>query len=292
MVTFYRRLPKFDHIRPNSMEEAIDLLNSNTQYRVYAGGTDLIPRLKSRVLKAPDAIIDLKGIPDLDYIRYDDNYGLRIGALTTIRSLIKSEIIKNRFSILHQAAASIASTQVQNRGTIGGNICNAVPSADSAPALLCLDATLLCVNKKEERSLSINDFFKAPMETSLASNEILKEIQIPASTQNSKGVYIKLTTRGRMDLAIVGVAILITFDAENISDIKIGLGAVAPTPVRAIAAEKILRGRKITDELIISAAQKASEESSPIDDHRASAEYRKMMVEVLVKRGINQIISS
>jgi CO/xanthine dehydrogenase FAD-binding subunit len=292
MVTFYRRLPRFDYVKPGSLDEALHLLakGNNGTYRVYAGGTDLIPRLKGRIIHPPEALVDLKGIPDLDYIQYNDGEGLRIGALATIRSVVTSPVVREKFPILSQAAGKIASTQVQNRGTIAGNICSAVPSADSAPALLCLEADLLCASEKGERRIGMEAFFKGPMETELKPDELLKEIRIPPVSENSVGKYIKLSTRARMDLAVVGVAVLVTSDKERIQEIKIGLGAVAPTPIRAIEAERILSRQKVTKELIERAALKASEESMPVDDHRASAEYRKMMVEVLVKRGIHQCL--
>ena len=293
MVTFFRRMPKFDYIKPKSIDEVIDLLaeGGNGKCRVYAGGTDLIPKLKERVLNAPETLVDLKGIPGLDYIDHDDQGGMRIGALATVRSVATSLIVKERYPLLSQAAGSIASIQVQNRGTIVGNICNAVPSADSAPALLCLGARLLCVGKKGERRIEVEEFFKGPGETILDSDELLKEIHLPPVAENSRGVYIKLSPRSKMDLAVVGVAAVAGTEEGLVKDVKIGLGAVAPTPMRARGAEGILEGERVNDEVIKKAAQKASEESKPIDDHRASAEYRKMMVEVLVERALRQALS-
>ena len=293
MVTFYRRMPKFDYIKPKSIDEALDLLakGNNGKCRAYAGGTDLIPKLKGRVLNSPETLVDLKGIPDLDYIDYDEQSGMRIGALATVRSVATSLIVKERYPVLSQAAGSIASIQVQNRGTIVGNICNAVPSADAAPALLCLGARLLCVGKKGERRVGIEEFFKGPGETILDSAELLTEIHLPPMPENSRGVYIKLSPRSKMDLAVVGVAAVAGTEKGLIKDVKIGLGAVAPTPLRARGAEGLLGGERVNDEVIKKAAQKASEESKPIDDHRASAEYRKMMVEVLVERALRQVLS-
>lgn len=294
MVTFYRRLPKFDYISPGSIEEALDLLaNSETgKCQVYAGGTDVIPKLKRRIVDKPEILVDLKGIRGLDYVEYDDQHGLRIGALATIHSTATSPVVTEKYPVLSQAAGSIASTQIQNRGTIAGNICNAVPSADSAPALLCLDARLLCVSKNGERLIDIEEFFTGPGETVLNPDELLKEIQIPLMPEKGQGVYIKLSTRKRMDLAVVGVAAMVETENGVMKDARIGLGAVAPTSMRARKSEKILKGKKVDDETILIAARKASEESRPIDDHRASAEYRKMMVEVLVKRAIHQALSN
>jgi carbon-monoxide dehydrogenase medium subunit len=294
MVTFYRRLPKFDYISPGSIEEALDLLSNygNGKCLVYAGGTDVIPKLKKRIVEKPEILVDLKGIPELDYVEYDKKNGLRLGALATIHSTATSPVVIERYPILSQAAASIASTQIQNRGTIAGNICNAVPSADSAPALLCLDARLLCLSKNGERLVDIDEFFAGPGETALNPGEILKEIQIPPMPDKGQGVYIKLSTRKRMDLAVVGVAAMVETKNGVIKDARIGLGAVAPTSMRARNSEEILKGKKADEETILIAARTASEESKPIDDHRASAEYRKMMVEVLVKRAIHQALSN
>lgn len=294
MVTFYRRLPKFDYIKPKSMDEALDLLgeSNNRDVKVYAGGTDVIPRLKSRLIQTPRVLIDLKGIPDLDYIEHNEKDGLRIGALATISSVAHSPLVKENFWMLSQSAGSIASTQVQNRGTIVGNICNAVPSADSAPALLCLGAKLSCASSRGERTIDIEDFFTGPNQTALNPDELVKEIRIPNMPFQGKGTYIKLSPRSRMDLAVVGVGAMIVQDKGLIQDVRIALGAVAPTPMRAKRAEDVLKGEKVHAKTVLKAAETASAESKPIDDHRASAEYRKMMVEALVKRAINNTLSN
>jgi carbon-monoxide dehydrogenase medium subunit len=192
--------------------------------------------------------------------------------------------------MLSQAAGAIASTQVQNRGTIVGNICNAVPSADSAPALLCLGAEVICLSKKGERKVKVEDFFTGPTKTVLGSGEIVKEIRIGKMDERSRGVYLKLSPRSKMDLAVVGVGVILLTENGVFRDVKIGLGAVAPTPMRARKAEEVLVGAKVDEEVIRRAATLASEESKPVDDHRGSAEYRRMMVEVLVRRGIHQCL--
>jgi CO/xanthine dehydrogenase FAD-binding subunit len=293
MVTFYRRLPRIDYIRPESIDDLLELLsdNHNGRYRVYAGGTDLIPKLKGRLITPPKAIVDLKGIPGLDYIDYDDRNGLRIGALATIRSIETSPVVREKYPLLSQASASIASVQVRNRGTMAGNICNAVPSADSAPPLLSLEAMLLCVSKKGQRVINIDEFFTGPNKCTLEPDEMLREIQIPALHENFRGAFIKLSPRSRMDLAVVNVAVLCAKEKGKFKDIRISLGAVAPTPIRAQKAEMSLEGAKAHDRVILNAAKIASAESRPIDDHRASAEYRRMMVEVLVKRAIHKVLS-
>jgi carbon-monoxide dehydrogenase medium subunit len=293
MVTFYRRLPRFDYLAPQTLAETLSLLSQyKGKARLLAGGTDLIPQLKGRLRKAPQYIIDLKAIPGLDYIKYDKAKGLAIGALATIKAIIDSPVVNERFNMLAQAAESMASPQVRNRGTIAGNICNAVPSADSAPALLVLEARLKLVSSKGERTVSIDDFFTGPNRTALADDEILVEIQLPTPPPNSKGVFLKLGPRQAMDLAIVGVAVLVVPDNGECKDIRIALEAVAPTPLRARKAEAVLREQVFEDELIAKAGQTAAAEAKPINDHRASAQYRREMVEVLVKRAIEQAVRS
>jgi len=294
MVTYYRKLPKFDYRMPKTVKEALELLSKKAKggVKVFAGGTDLVPKLRSREVEAPEILVDLKGIPKLDYIQYNAKNGLRFGPLVTISEIENSPLIRDHFSVLAQAAHSMASPQVRNRGTIAGNICNAVPSADSAPALLTLNARLKLVSLKGERMVKIEDFFKGPNETVLSGREILREVKVPPLPAKSKGVYLKLSPRRAMDLAIVGVAVVLIQEDGVCRDIRVALGAVAPTPIRVKKAEDILRGQRVSDELIDKVAEVASQEARPIDDHRASAEYRREMVAILVRRAISQAVRS
>jgi CO/xanthine dehydrogenase FAD-binding subunit len=293
MTTFYRRLPKFDYVKPEDVGEAFRLLEDSDggKIKVFAGGTDIIPKLKQRLIKVPEVLMDLKGISELEYVDHTEGEGLRIGALATISRVTEDQFVKEGFPMLFQAASSIASRQVQNRGTIAGNICNGVPSADSAPALLCLGAEVICMSRGGERKIQMENFFKGPNQTVLGSGEIVKEIQVPTMPVRGKGVYVKLSPRSKMDLAVVGVGAMVIEEDGVFQEVKIGLGAVAPTPMRARKAEEVLIGAKVGEALIEKAAALAAEESKPIDDHRASAAYRRMMVEVLVKRAIYQCLS-
>jgi len=250
-----------------------------------------VPKLKRREIEAPSYLIDIKSIAGLDYIRHDEVEGLKIGALATIHAIETSPIIKERFPVLAQAAYSMASVQVRNRATVAGNICNAVPSADTAPALLTLQARVKLASQKGERWVDIEDFFTGPKETVLTDEEMLLEIEVPNLPLSHKGIYLKLSPRRSMDLAVVGVAVVAVPENGVFKDARIALGAVAPTPIRARRAEEVLRGQSLNEELIKKAAQIAEEEARPIDDHRASACYRKKMVNVLVKRALQQIIS-
>jgi carbon-monoxide dehydrogenase medium subunit len=293
MVTFYRRLPRVEYVQPKTIGEILVL---RAQYAgkgaLLAGGTDLMPKLKRREIEAPGYVIDLKGIPDLAYISNAEGDGLRIGALATLRAIETSALIQTTYNILSQTASSMASVQIRNRGTVAGNLCNGVPSADTAPPLLALDATVKLMSQKGERIVPLNDFFIGPNKTVLSDDELLVEVQVPRVLPHSRGVYLKLTQRSSMELAVVGVAVMVSARNGVCEDIKIALGAVAPTPLRAKRAEAVLRGQRFSEELIEHTAHTAAEESRPIDDHRASSEYRRDMVRVLVGRAIIQTISS
>lgn len=290
MAIFYRRLPRFDYIVPKTLDEALKALNEHRgTAKLLAGGTDLVPQLKRRETATPKYVIDLKGIPGLDKVSYDAT-GLKIGPLATINSIAQSPAVQEHYPLLIQAALGMASPQVRNRGTFAGNICNAVPSADSAPSLLALEATVKIKSLRGERTIPIDQFFTGSHRTVLETDEILLEITVPKPMLESRGIYLKLSPRHSMDLAIVGVAAVGISENGVCKYIRIALGAVAPTPIRAPIAEAMLKGKPITSALINEAAKNAITQCSPIDDHRASKEYRCDMVYVLTKRALNQIL--
>ncbi len=287
-----RRLPEIECLFPKTMNEVLSLLKRyNGKAKIFAGGTDLLPKMKRREV-VPRYLIDLSKIPALHFIKYEKGKGLRIGAATALSEILESSIVHKRYPILMKAVSQMASTQVRSIGTIGGNLCNAVPSADTAPPLIVLGAQLKVVgpHPKKERRVLVEDFFKGPDRTVLGSAELVSEIQIPPPLSKVYGTYLKHTLRREMDLAIVGVAVWLVLDLKKkiCKDVKIALGAVAPIPMRAKKAEAILIGKTLDGDLIESAATIASEESKPIDDIRGSAEYRREMVKVLMKRAIQQ----
>lgn len=291
MALFYRRLPKFEYVAPHSLDEALLFLASRKEKaKVLAGGTDLIPQLKGREISIPEYVIDLKGLAGLDAITFDPRSGLKIGALATIRAITESGEARRYFPSLVQAALSMASPQVRERGTFAGNICSAVPSADSAPPLLALQAVVRVKGPRGERRVPMESFFTGPRKTVLEANEIVLDIIVPAPAPASRSVYLKLSPRHSMDLAIVGVAATGSMEDGVCRDVTIALGAVAPTPIRSPIAEAMLKGMAVTPELIEEAAQNAVNQCSPIDDHRASLDYRCDMVRVLTKRALNQIL--
>ena len=277
---------RFEYLEPTTVQEAVSLLSKyNGKSKIIAGGTDLLVAIRNKTTK-PEYVVDIECILGLDYIRYDVQQGLSIGALTKVRLLEKLGELRHRYPIISQAASQLASVAIRNVATIGGNLCNAAPSADSAPALIGLGARAKIVGPVGEKIVALEDFFVGPGKTVLKTGELLLEVQVPVLPPNTKGVYLKHAIRGSIDLAIVGVAAILTMNGELCRDVKIVLGAVAPTPMRAKKAEKVLEGKKIDDFLIEEAAKAASSECRPIDDLRASAQYRREMVKVLTRRAI------
>lgn len=271
---------RFDYLEPRTVEEAASLLvQYQDRVKVIAGGTDLINQIRLKKIK-PQYVMDISYIPGLDHIQYDAEGQLSIGALATIRSLEMSAEIQKRHPVISQAAALLGSMAIRNVGTIGGNLCNASPSAETAPSLIGLGAIVKLVGSHGGRTVALEEFFTGPGETVLQTGELMIEIQVPPMSSHTKGVYLKHMTRGTANPAIVGVAVIVTMYRKKCIEAKLVLGAVAPTPIRAKKAEEILRGEEMDDALIQKVAQAASEESSPISDVRASAEYRKDMVKV------------
>jgi len=284
------RLPRFEYLSPQTVKEACSLLlQHGDKAKVMAGGTDVLNVMKERIIK-PEYVIGLRAISDLDYIEADAD-GIRIGAMTTLTSLGNSKIVREKFPCLAEVPGKMATVQIRNMGTLGGNLCNAAPSADTAPILICLGARAKIVSADSERVVALEDFFTGPGETVLKDGEILAEIQVTGQPANTGGAYFKMS-RVAVDLAIVGVAAVVTLDGKggSCSDIKIALGAVAPTPIRAKKAEASIKGKTIDEALIEQAGKIASEEASPIDDVRGSAYYRTEIVNVFTKRAIRKAL--
>ncbi len=283
-------LPKFEIFNCETIEEACSLLSKYKDgARVLSGGTDLIVKMKHKLV-TPDYLVNIKRVPGLDTIRQDKENGLTIGALTTLQAVKNSPIIKGDFAALYDASSVLGTRQVRNLATIGGNLCNASPAAECAPALLTLEAKVRIIGEKGYRTVELKDFFTGPGKTVLDYDEILTDIQIPEPPENTGGVYLKHSTR-RIDVAMVGVAVVVQMDENRFEDIRIALGAVGPSPFRAEKAEEVLRRKEFTDELALKAARVASEESLPIDDIRGNSDYRKEMVETLVKQAIDGAIA-
>ena len=242
------KLPQFQYSEPKSLGKACSLLaRYGAEASVLAGGTDLLVKMKQRRF-VPGYVINLKTIPGLDYIRYDESDGLRIGALTTIQSIKNSIVIKRNFRVLNEAAGVESSVQIRNRATIAGNIANASPAADAPLALLTLRGSVVLARKDGEREMLIEDFLVGPGKTDLQPGEVIREIHVPPLAPGSGGAYVKHAVR-RTDIAIVSVSAVLTLSDGVCTDARIGLGSVAPTAVRARAAEDALKGQTVTDEV-------------------------------------------
>ncbi len=284
---------RFEYLEPETIEEALTLLNRyQGKSKIIAGGTDLMLQMRNKAIK-PEYVIDITRIPGLDYVGLDDRRGLRMGALTTIRSLETSAELQRKYSVISQAASQLGSVAIRNVATVGGNLCNALPSAETSQALVALSARVRIVGPKGERMVLLEDFFTGVGKTLLEPNELLLEILVPESPPHTSGIYIKHSPRGPIDLAIVNITVLITTDPEKTicTDAKIVLGAVFPTPLRARRAEEVLKGKRITETLIEQVAQVASEEAHPRRGSiRGSFEYKKEMVRVLTGRAIRDLM--
>jgi len=283
-------LPDFDYYAPDSLAETCEVLNRfGPQARILAGGTDVISKMKSGIL-TPEILISLKKLEGLKTIEYVLGKGVVIGARATHNDLVSSPILNDKYLSVSEAAHHMASNQIRNIGTVGGNLCNAVPSADLPPILIALGAAIKLLGPNGARSMLLEDFFTGPMKTVIAYNEILTEIVIP--DQSSTGShYIKFGLRKSGALAVVGLAVAVTVNDGVINEAKIVIGAAAPTPMRAREAEAHLRGKIITDELIAEAGLIASKESKPISDIRGSAEYRRDLVRVFTRRALRKAIN-
>lgn len=291
---FIKRLPKFEHHAPVTVAAALHLLERlGSQAKILAGGTDIFPAMKKREL-TPGHLISLKRIADLQAISADDRE-IRIGALATLGALERSELVRQHLTVLLNALHVMASPQIRTLATIGGNICNAVPSADTVPPLIALQASVKLLGTGSERTVPIEDFFTGPKESVLRADEILTEILIPKPLAGSGGVYIKLMRRSAMELALVGVAVQLHLDASLTicESARIALGAVAPTPIRAPEAEAVLVGRKLDETLANEAATAAAKTCRPRSNSiRASVEYRRSMVKILTTRAIMGALQS
>ena len=282
---------RFEYCDVASLDEAVSLLG---QYGdgayLLAGGTDLLVMAKEDRL-SPKYLIDIKPIQGMGEITWDAQAGLRIGALATIRALERSALVQEKAPAVSQAAHLLGSVQVRNRATVGGNLCQAVPSAEMPPPLIALGARARICGPNGYRTIPLEDLFVGPRRTSLGHQEILVELEVPPARNSTASAYLRFSPRKAMDLAIASAATTVRLENGSFSDCRIVLGAVAPTPLRATRAEESLKGGPPGDGAIMRAAELAASEAAPISDIRASAEYRRELVKVLVRRALAQSLS-
>ena len=283
-------LPDFEYYTPDSVEEACQLLSKfGPKAIAIAGGTDIVVKMKKEVL-APEILVAIGHLPQLKKIEYVPGKGVVIGAGVTHNEVQNSKILQEKYLSVSEAAHQMANNQVRNLGTIGGNISNAVPSADMPPILIALDTTVKIVGPKGERTLPLEDVFKGPNQTVLDHDELITEFVIPDGSFTGS-TYIKFGLRASGALAVVGVAASVQMEGDIIKDTRIVLGAVSPVPVRAKEAENFLKGKQASEELFEEAGVIASGECRPISDIRASAEYRRDMVRVFTRRALLKAVN-
>ncbi|MFH0725299.1 MAG: FAD binding domain-containing protein [Pseudomonadota bacterium] len=275
----------YDYMKPASLDEAISLLSIHGPgATLIAGGTDVLVNMRNRKI-TPKVLVSIRGIKELQYIRKDNDY--HIGAMTPHAMLDHSPLVRSELAALQQGASQVGSVQLRNVATIGGNICNAAPSADTAAPLLVFDAVAVLKSAEGNREIAVRNLFKGPSVCDLHPGEILVELKIPGKMAGYGSYYHKHVRRKALNLPIIGVAVAIKLTAENIiEDAKIGLTVVAPTPIRADIAENYLKGKPFTDDVLAEAGRLASspECCSPRDSLRCEGWYREDMVRVLIPR--------
>ena len=283
---------EFAYAAPRSLPEAIDLLSrAEGEARPLAGGTDLITQMKEN-RKSPGLVVDVKRIPELNAFSWDERQGLRIGAAVSCTRIATFAPVQERYPALAEACALVGSIQIQNRAALGGNFCNAAPSADAVPPVLSYEGTVLIAGPSGRRALPAEDFFVGPGQTVLGKGEILMEITIPTPPVHSGAAYLRFIPREEMDIAVAGVGSFVQLNANGTrcERARITLAAVAPTPVRAREAEDFLAGKPLDAATLTQAGELAAKAAKPISDVRSSAAYRVELVKVLTRRTLQKAL--
>lgn len=280
---------KFDYLEPTSLGEALTLLERHGEdARAIAGGTSLVIMMRQRLL-LPKIVISLARIPNFDAITFDERDGLRIGAGARHRDIELSSIVKQRYPLLQETFRKVAQPRIRNMGTVGGNLAAGDPLTDPGASLIALDAEVTLSSNRGQRTLRLEDFFVDYYQTALSSGELLTEIHVPPP-QRQGWSHIKFTPRSIEDFATVGVAVTLRMKEGICEDVRLGLNSVASTILRATQAERALLGKQINDSALREMGEIASTEVDPMDDNRGSAEYKREMVKVLVRRAAQEAL--
>ncbi|RLB43393.1 MAG: xanthine dehydrogenase family protein subunit M [Deltaproteobacteria bacterium] len=281
-------MKKFDYYKPESLKEAYKLMEKLKGQALYvAGGTDVIVRIKQKVIQ-PDALISLRGVDELRGV--EENGGLVLGAGTLFREMERHESLASRYTALHQAVCLLANPQIRNVATVGGNLCNAAPSADAAPPLLVLEAQVQLEGPGGSRNVALEDFFTGPGETSKEREEIMTRIVIPELPVNTGTAFLKIG-RVSQDIAIANAAALVTMENGVCRRCRLAMGAVAPVPLRLKSIEEKVEGHRVDEDLLEEIGKLVCEAVSPINDVRSTAEYRREVSGVLIKRAIRNAVT-
>jgi carbon-monoxide dehydrogenase medium subunit len=280
---------RFDYREARTIDEAVDMLSRDDGGRIVAGATDVLIRWRQGLWK-PRYVLNIKRIPGLDEVHYSPTEGLRLGALVNVRTLEKHPLIRQHYPALTQAASAFAGVQIRNLATIGGNICNASPAGDTLPALMAYGATCHLAGPNSIRVVPLADFFQGPSQTALRPAELLVELRLPPLLPHTGALYIKHSPRSTMDIATAGVASVVSLEGEMCRQVRIALGAVAPTVVRASEAEALLTGQVPDTARLQQAAQAAVAAASPIDDIRGTAAHRRAIIAPLAQRTLRYAV--
>jgi carbon-monoxide dehydrogenase medium subunit len=285
-------LPQFEYHAPKSAEELAALLAQfGRKAKILCGGTDLIVAMKDKVMK-PDCVIDISDLTALSGIRHQEGKGVVIGAATKLEEIERSALIREKYYALYQGASVVGSPQVRAMGTLGGNSCTASPAADTPPPLIALGAKVNLVNRKGTRQIALEEFILGNRQTALGEDEFLESFVLEEPWPNSASRYAIMGLRGAMEIDMVNVAVNLALDSGSgkVKEVRIVLGAVAPTPLRARQAESLLKGNRPEEGLLDKVAETCAAESKPIDDFRATAAYRREIVRVLSKRALKEAL--
>lgn len=280
---------RFDYLEPPTLNKALALMEKHGEDgRVIAGGTSLLIMMRQRLLM-PKVVISLARIPKFGAIRFNAKTGLRIGAGARHRDIELSAVIKKYYPILHETFHNVAQPRIRNMGTIGGNLAAGDPLTDPGASLIALDAEVVLTSRAGQRTLNLDEFFIDYYQTALSPGELLTEIRVPPPSRPGWS-HIKFTPRSVEDFATVGVAITLSAKNGVCEDVRLGLNSVASIIVHAKHAEQTLRGKTINDELLCQMGEVAASETDPVDDNRGSAEYKREMVKVLVRRAAQEAL--
>lgn len=285
----------FDFAAPRTLDEAMAILAQadGQQVRVLAGGTDLIDQIRQG-RKSPSLVMDMKQIPEMRRLAFDPREGLYIGAAATCQEIAGYPPVRQHYPALAEACSLVGSIQIQNRASVGGNVCNAAPSADTVPPLLVHGALAVVAGAGGRRQLPLDEFFLGPGQTVLAANEIMLAVIVPPPPANSASHYLRFTPREEMDIAVAGVGSLLVLEpgSRRCRQARLALAAVAPTPIRAREAEASLEGQLLGKEHLVRAGELAAQATRPISDVRGSADYRRELVKVLTRRTLESCLRS
>jgi carbon-monoxide dehydrogenase medium subunit len=289
-------LKPFTYVAPTSLREAHQVLakaKGPGDIRALVGGSDLVDQIRVN-RRTPSVVLDIKRIPEMKRLQWLPRSGLHVGAAVSCTDTASFPAVVQHYGSIHESCLLVGSIQIQNRASMAGNIGNSAPSGDTIPGLITFGAKVLLTGPRGKREVLLESFFTGPGQNVCAPDELIQEIIVPPPPANSSGHYLRFIPRNEMDIAVAGVASMITLDrrTHRCTTARIALASVAPTPVRARAAEAVLEGKQITAALIQEAGEKAVEAARPISDVRGTIEYRKELVKVLTRRTLRMCLES